>query len=260
MSTEVPVWPSGWLRATSHYGAADRSRPPQRLCPAPHRSQPPISWQHGRMPELRGWASFPAELPDFDTDDIPYAPHELFLRWLHDAGEHDLAPHAVTLSTVDARGAPDARTVILKDVDADGFYLAFNANSPKGVHLRDNPQAALTFFWPQRGRQVRLRGHVEPGTREQSGADFRQRPHASRVETLIGHQSEILDDPAELEHAADQAETLLRSDPGETPDGWVRYRFRADSIEFWQARHDRRHVRLRYRHERDAWHTERLWP
>lgn len=212
------------------------------------------------MSELRGWASFPTDLPDFDTTDIPGEPHELFLNWLYDAGEHGLAPHAVTLSTVDDQGAPDARVVILKDVDPDGFYLAFSANSPKGTQLARNPQAALTFFWPQRGRQVRLRGRVVPGTPEQSAADFWQRPPASRVETLIGHQSEILADPAELAHAAEQAEALLQSDPDLTPQGWVRYRFRAESIEFWQARQDRRHLRLRYRYEREGWHTERLWP
>lgn len=212
------------------------------------------------MSELRGWPSFPDELPSFDTAATPDAPHELFLTWLHDAGEDGLAPHAVTLSTVDKHGAPDARVLILKDVDADGFYLAFNTHSPKGRQLDTNPMGALTFFWPHRGRQVRLRGQVVPGTAEQSAADFRARPPASRVETLTGHQSELLDDPADVEDAAAEAQRLLQSDPDIHPEGWMRYRFRADSVEFWQARHDRRHVRLRYRYAPGGWLTERLWP
>jgi pyridoxamine 5'-phosphate oxidase len=35
------------------------------------------------------------------------------------------------------------------------------------------------------------------------------------------------------------------------------------SVEFWQARHDRQHVRLRYRRDPASptgWLTERLWP
>jgi pyridoxamine 5'-phosphate oxidase len=108
------------------------------------------------MIRLRHWSSFPAELPSFDTNEVPSAPHELLLTWLEEAGEQVLAPHAVTLSTVDSEGAPDARVVILKDVDESGFFVASSAQSPKGRQLQANPQAALTFFWPALGRQVRV--------------------------------------------------------------------------------------------------------
>jgi pyridoxamine 5'-phosphate oxidase len=209
---------------------------------------------------LRGWPSFPDELPTFDPTDVPAAPHELFLSWLSEAGEHVLAPHAVTLSTVDPDGAPDARVVILKDVDAAGFYVASSADSPKGVQLDKDPRAALTFFWPGRGRQVRARGPVSPCDPAVSAADFRARPPASRAEGFVGRQSEVLDDPAELVTAGEEARRRVAADPDLVPLGWTRYLVSPLAVEFWQARHDRRHVRLRYLRNENGWHTDLLWP
>ena len=215
------------------------------------------------MNTLRGWPSFPDQLPAFEPGEAPPAPHELFLEWLRDAGEGVLAPHAFTLSTVDATGAPDARVVVLKDVDAAGFYVASSADSPKGVQLAKDPRAALTFFWPGRGRQVRVRGTAAPCDPEVSASDFRERSPASRVEAFIGHQSEVLADPSELRAAAQEAERRVRADPDLVAPGWTRYLITPLSVEFWQASPDRRHVRLRYRRDPDTptgWLTERLWP
>jgi pyridoxamine 5'-phosphate oxidase len=212
------------------------------------------------MVSLRGWPSFPAELPEFDPGTAPDAPEDLFLSWLTEAGEHVLAPHAVTLSTVDDDGAPDARVVILKDVGPGGWAVATSSESPKGRQLKENPRAALTFFWPGRGRQVRVRGTVAPATREVSDQDFLARPPASRVEALIGHQSEVLTDPAKLTEAAAAAERWVDENPDAAPETWTRYLVVPAVVEFWQASHDRRHLRLRYLREDESWTRERLWP
>jgi pyridoxamine 5'-phosphate oxidase len=155
--------------------------------------------------------------------------------------------------------------VILKDVDAAGFYNASSADSPKGVQLDKDPRAALTFFWPGRGRQVRVRGPVSPCDPEVSAADFRARPPASRAEGFVGRQSEVLHDPAELVTAGEEAQRRVDADPDLVPPGWTRYLVSPLAVEFWQARHDRRHVRLRYLrtenlHTGNRWHTELLWP
>ncbi|OXM51492.1 pyridoxine/pyridoxamine 5'-phosphate oxidase [Amycolatopsis alba] len=209
---------------------------------------------------LRGWPSFPAELPEFDTESSPASPRELFLKWLDEAGEHVLAPHAVTLSTVDSDGVPDARVVILKDVDGDTWAVATSSESPKGVQLAKNPYAALTFFWPGRGRQVRLRGPVALAAPEVSAADFTARPPASQVEAFIGRQSQVLEDPADLDSAAEEARRWVEENPGVAPETWTRYLVTPSEVEFWQASHDRRHKRLRYRRENGTWRKERLWP
>jgi pyridoxamine 5'-phosphate oxidase len=209
---------------------------------------------------LRGWASFPEELPNFDPATAPARPHELFLAWLVDAGEDLLAPHAVTLSTVDPDGAPDARVVILKEVDQAGFSVATSADSPKGEQLGKDPRVALTFFWPGRGRQVRVRGSAAACDPDVSARDFRERSADSRTEAFIGRQSQVLTDPAELLAAAREAADRLAEHPELVAAGWTRYLITPHTVEFWQARHDRRHVRLRYRRAEATWTRELLWP
>ena len=97
---------------------------------------------------LRGFRSFPADLPEFDTSCVPDNPSELFVAWLADAAEDGLAAHAAILSTVDGSAVPDSRTVFLKDVDDEGWYFATSMNSPKGKQLSENENAALVFFGP----------------------------------------------------------------------------------------------------------------
>ncbi|QRP46012.1 pyridoxal 5'-phosphate synthase [Amycolatopsis sp. FDAARGOS 1241] len=212
------------------------------------------------MISLRGWQSFPEDLPSFDPDTAPDTPEDLFLEWLTEAGEHVLAPHAVTLSTVDEDGFPDARVVILKDVEPDGWAVATSSESPKGRQLAGDPRAALTFFWPGRGRQVRVRGTFRQATPEVSAADFLARPPASRVEAFIGHQSEVLPDPAKLTEAAEAAELWVAENPDTAPETWTRYLLTPTTVEFWQASHDRRHLRVRYHRDGGTWTHDRLWP
>ncbi|MEU3272159.1 pyridoxal 5'-phosphate synthase [Saccharomonospora sp. NPDC006951] len=212
------------------------------------------------MSTLRGWPSFPPDLPDFDVDAAPGQPVDLFLSWLSDAGETGLAPHAMTLSTVDENGLPDARVLILKDVDETGWYFATSAESPKGRQLARNGHAALTFFWPHRGRQVRIRGTARPLGEDAGASDFLARPDASKVETAVGHQSEVLADPSDLTTAVEAAQRLIAEKPGFVPPSWMRYLLAADLVEFWQARHDRKHVRLRFTREGMRWRRDQLWP
>ncbi len=79
----------------------------------------------------------------------------------------------MTLATADARGFPDARTVLLKGVEDGEFIFYTNYESAKGRELLENPRATLLFFWPDLERQVRIRGDVERASREESEAYFR---------------------------------------------------------------------------------------
>jgi pyridoxamine 5'-phosphate oxidase len=86
-------------------------------------------------------------------------PIQLFGRWYKLAkkksGMND--PNALCVSTVDAKGRPDARMVLMKDFDEKGFVFYTNLTSPKGRQLAKNPRAALTFHWDKLGLQVRVR-------------------------------------------------------------------------------------------------------
>jgi pyridoxamine 5'-phosphate oxidase len=110
---------------------------------------------------LRGLPVFPDATPHFDAGNLPSEPAALFLDWLENAAAAgQLAAHAACLSTSSADATPNARFLILKDLGDRGWQFATHRTSPKGQELKENPVAALTFFWPTTARQVRLSGVV----------------------------------------------------------------------------------------------------
>jgi len=213
--------------------------------------------------KLRGMPTLTGTPPGtFDTDAAPLAPAELFGVWLEAAiGAGEREPTAMTLSTVDDEGWPDARVLILKDLDADGgWWFAGSTRSAKGRQLHTHPVAALSFFWPRVARSVRIRGTVAESSREQSAADFRERGIGARAVALTGRQSSDLDDPAQCRHAVDRAREQLEQDLDLVADDWRLWRLQADVVEFWQGDSERRHTRLTYRRSADGWSHGLLWP
>lgn len=84
---------------------------------------------------------------DFHTDNVPETPHELFIKWLHTAIREDvLEPHAMTISTVDHDGYPDARVLILKNIDDNGWYFATSSESRKGKQLAEQSKVAYLLL------------------------------------------------------------------------------------------------------------------
>ncbi|MEV4639997.1 pyridoxal 5'-phosphate synthase [Actinoplanes sp. NPDC049548] len=211
---------------------------------------------------LRSIPVFAGDLQPFPVSQAPDRPEDLFVQWLSDALAAGVAePHAMTLATVGSDGLPDARVLILKDLDEHGWRFASHAHSPKGQDLARHPAAALTFYWPQQARQVRVRGRVAPEPAERSAADFLARPLGSRAEASIGRQSQPLKDPAELEQCTTQAVAALEAEPHLVVPEWTLYTLTPAQVEFWQGDRQRRHTRLRYTATTDGgWMREALWP
>lgn len=218
--------------------------------------------QEGMRDVLRSLQVFPAELPGFDTRSAPDDPVTLFLTWLTDAvRDNILGPHAMTLATTDTAGRVSSRVLLCKDVDEAGrWYFASSADSMKGRELAASPRAALSFYWPAHGRQVRIRGTAAPMGSQASASDFLARSPASRAEALTGRQSQPLGDPAELDEAVRRAQAEIAANPGLIAPAWTLYGVPADDVEFWQADHQRRHIRLRYERTASGWTRRLLWP
>lgn len=200
-------------------------------------------------------------LPVLDPDAAPPTPHELFVTWTEQAIDGGLlAPHAATLSTADAAGHVHARTLVLKDVTADGWWFASQSSGPKGRDLAANPHAAMTFFWPELGRQVKVTGSAASAEPEVSRADFLARPDASRAAGLVNRQSEPLGSLDEYQHAFDEALRAVTADPELAAPDWTAYVLTPTEVEFWQAPDAGPHTRLLYRAQADGWTTGLMWP
>jgi len=217
---------------------------------------------------LRSRPPMARELPRFDLDRAPSDPGSLFVDWLigaFDAGVLDA--QVVTLSTVDADGLPDARVLVLRDVDVEGagWLFAVDSDSPKGRQLTAHPVAAMTLYWPPLGRQVRIRGTVAAAPPEVSAAEFLTRSPAARTAALVGRQSRSLPSLETYDEAAEAARRRLAAEPGLVAPSHTVYTLRAQEVEFWQGDPDRRHVRLRFTRSGQgtgsaAWTRTLLWP
>lgn len=210
---------------------------------------------------LRSIRVFDGKLPVFDADRLPDHPTSLFTEWIIEAIDTGVAePHVMVLSTVDGGGHPDARVLVLKDVTEDGWWFASSSAGPKGAQLANNPWAALTFYWPGVGRQVRVRGEVRRGTQEDSARDFLGRAVGGRAEALVGRQSQHLAHRAELATALRVAEERVSANPNLVAGDWTRYVLRAREVQFFQGDHGREHVRVRYQVNNGTWSHSLLWP
>ncbi|TXK20020.1 pyridoxal 5'-phosphate synthase [Homoserinibacter sp. GY 40078] len=211
---------------------------------------------------MRAIPPFPAELPSFEPGATPESPGVLFVDWFEQAASAGvLAAQAGVLATNDETG-PSARVLTLKDVDiaTDAWEVATPADSRPGSAMTTTPRAALTFFWPALGRQVRIEGRVVRASTEESAADFLARPASARAVSLVGRPTPTLTDDAAYEGALAASSQRVIADPTLVPESWALWRIVADSVEFWQASHGRAHTRLRYRRADGDWARERLWP
>lgn len=183
--------------------------------------------------------------------------------WLEQAraaGEHEA--NAMVLATADAEGAPSARTVLLKGLDADGLRFFTNRESEKGRHLNANPRAGVCFLWHVLHRQARVTGRVERLSDSASEAYFSSRPRGSQIAAWASEQSRAVADRTVLEARFRDTEARFDGKPIPLPPLWGGYLLRPERFEFWQGRPNRLHDRIRYR--RDAadteWIAERLAP
>jgi pyridoxamine 5'-phosphate oxidase len=166
----------------------------------------------------------------------------------------------MTLATVDADGAPNARMVLLKGFGPDGFRFFSNYESAKGRELASDPRAALVVYWRELDRQVRARGKVERLSAPDSDAYFASRPRDSRIAAAISPQSRPIE-REELDRSYQELVSELGEADPSRPEYWGGYLVRPEAIEFWQGRDSRMHDRFLYTREPDgSWTIERLAP
>lgn len=193
--------------------------------------------------------------------DVSGNPIEQVQNWLDEALKNKVyEPTAMNLATVSPQGKPSARIVLLKEINKNGFVFFTNYDSKKGNDIAANPYVALTLFWKELERQVRIEGITEKITAEESDQYFLSRPIGSQIGAIASPQSKIITDRDQLENTVKELTEKYRKETIKRPENWGGYCVKPNLIELWQGRSSRLHDRIVYEFENNIWTIKRLAP
>jgi len=197
-----------------------------------------------------------------DETGVDIDPIIQFGKWFQESLEAEVnEANAMTLATADLKGRPSARIVLLKGFDEDGFVFFTNYKSEKGRDLKENPYAALVFFWPELERQIRISGKVKRISATESEDYFNSRPLESRIGAIASSQSEVIASREVLEEKFERIKEAFMNREPERPRNWGGFILKPITVEFWQGRPNRLHDRILFsRKKKGSWKIERLAP
>ena len=189
-------------------------------------------------------------------------PFEIAARWLAEAEETESNdPNAIALATVDSEGMPNARMVLLKEIEPEAFVFYTNYESTKATELDSAGKAAFVMHWKSLRRQLRVRGIVERESGPQADEYYASRSLKSRLGAWASRQSQPLSSRAALMAEVAKVTAKLGPNPPRPP-FWGGYRLVPTEIEFWADGAFRLHDRFRWERKEpgSAWQVQRLNP
>lgn len=189
-------------------------------------------------------------------------PFALARDWLAEAEAAEINdPNAIALATVDDSGLPNARMVLLKEIEDGGFVFYTNYGSAKGQEIAASGKAAFVMHWKSLRRQIRVRGITEREEGPQADEYYASRSLKSRLGAWASDQSRPLSSRSAL--MAEVAKITATKGPNPPrPPFWGGIRILPLEIEFWADGMFRLHDRFVWRRAtiHDAWKIERLNP
>lgn len=197
-----------------------------------------------------------------DTRAVSQDPINQFTKWFDEAINAKVPePNAMNLATVNENGRPASRIVLLKGIEDNKFVFYTNHQSRKGKELDANPACALTFFWPELERQVRIEGVASRTDEKRAEKYFQSRPRGSQLGAWASPQSTLISDRSLLEERVKKLEEKFKGqDILPKPNQWGGYVIDPLMIEFWQGRPSRLHDRILYTKDDGMWKINRLAP
>ncbi|MBX2962954.1 MAG: pyridoxamine 5'-phosphate oxidase [Cyclobacteriaceae bacterium] len=197
-----------------------------------------------------------------DVASVHPHPIEQFSVWFNEALAAQIPePNAMHLATVNEQGNPSGRMVLLKGVENSKFVFYTNYQSHKGKQMDHHPACALTFFWPELERQVRIEGIANRIDDKRSDEYFQSRPRPSQIGAWSSPQSLVIANRTILEERVKEIEKRFEhQDPLPRPKQWGGYEVDPMMMEFWQGRPSRLHDRILYTKDDNQWVINRLAP
>lgn len=171
-------------------------------------------------------------------------------------------PYACCLSTIGLDGFPNARFVSLKEVRDGRFIVSGTLSSRKGDEIQAHHQVALTFWWPETQRQVRIQGIAQVMEGKMVDQYFNERNLGSRIVSVVSDQGKVLDDLNALTQQYEMfAEKLDENSHIPRPENWGAYAIEPIRIEFLTFSESRFHDRSLFQKDQDnEWKEIKLQP
>ena len=168
--------------------------------------------------------------------------------------------NAMNVATVDDKGQPSSRVVLLKKLSDEGLVFYTNYNSRKGSEIHLNNKVAVNFWWRELKKQIRIEGLISKASKEDSDDYFDSRPIKSRVSAIISNQSSVISSYEDLKKEI--VEYLEKNDESsiKRPDHCGLYILVPHSVEFWLERDNRTHERRKYFLDENGWNSCLLSP
>lgn len=200
------------------------------------------------------------QVGNLNEADLSDSPIDLFQIWMDKAVEVvKKDANAFVLSTINKKGFPSSRVVLLRGIDDGSFCFFTNYTSNKASNLEEKNQVAMNFFWPALERQIRVEGIIERTSSKYSDDYFQSRPYSSKIGAWASNQSSVIKTRTELEERVSFYENKFPVDVPR-PDFWGGYKIIPSAIEFWQGRSNRLHDRFVYNQQKKDWKIDRLSP
>tara|TARA_B100002052_G_scaffold101539_1_gene93739 strand:- start:69 stop:692 length:624 start_codon:yes stop_codon:yes gene_type:complete len=189
-------------------------------------------------------------------------PINLFREWFNDAKKSEINdPNALALGTVDNKGYPSVRMVLLKDYNDDGFVFYTNLNSDKSKAIKKNPKISMCFHWKSLLRQVRIIGLASKVSDREADEYFNSRSYGSRIGAWASDQSSELKIREDLLISIERyKEKFPNENKVPRPDHWSGWRLHPEEFEFWLDGENRIHERLKYIKKKNIWEKILLSP
>ncbi len=189
-------------------------------------------------------------------------PIERFNKWFKE--ELNLTkvriPAACCLSTIGIDGLPNARFVSLKDVLENNFVVTGPLTSRKGIEINATNKVALTFWWTETERQVRIQGNATKIAVQLADKYFSERNRDSQIVSIVSEQGQEIESNKNLIKKYENLDAKYSNKPLERPVNWGGYSIDPIRLEFLEFKPTRFHSRKLYELIEGKWIIKHIQP
>lgn len=190
------------------------------------------------------------------------SPIDIFKKWFEEELELTKVriPTACCLSTIGTDNYPNARFVSLKEIIENNFIITGPLTSRKGIEIDKINKVALTFWWTETERQVRIQGDAIPIDNRLADRYFSERNRESQIVSIVSNQGEQIDTPNTLNKKYIELEKNFSNKVIQRPKNWGGYYIAPSRIEFLEFKTTRFHYRQLYQLTNGQWKKTELQP